>query len=163
VFLQWYSGASSQSNLPRMGVGGGGGLCVLGHCLVLAVEYPIPLGLSDGGQDIRYRYTTFTSSFYSRPWTFGRFTPGASVGFLTRLGYFERDMGLSQQGGLDTDLGVRGTLQGAYELVPAIDLLAELGLDYALDRYRLGHGDVVAYRGERATPWLQAGIRVRPY
>jgi hypothetical protein len=138
-------------------------LCVLGHCLVLAVEYPIPVALQAGGEDIRYRYTTFTAGFSSHPLTFGAFTPAASLAFLSRLGYFERDMGLEQTGGLDTDLGVRATVQGGYELVRAVDVVAELGLDYALDRYRLGHGDAVAYRGERLTPWFQAGVRLRPY
>ncbi len=160
-FLQAYGGASAQSTGPRMGIGSGGGLCVLGYCFVLAVEYPIPFALQARAQDIRYRYTTFTSTFHARPISFGRFTPGASIGLLSRIGNFERDMGLPQNGGLDTDLGVRGTLEAAYEVMHAVDAVGELGLDYALDRYRIGHGDVVAYRGQRETPWFQAAIRVR--
>jgi hypothetical protein len=162
-YLRAYSGASPASTGPRVGVGAGGGLCVIGHCLLLTVEYPMPFGMGEGGEDIRYRYTTFTSGFYTRPLTWGRFTPGASVGFLTRLGHFERDMGISGAGGLETDLGVRTTLEAGYELMTAVDALAEVGLDYALDRWRLGHGSAVAYRGERLTPWLQAGVRVRAY
>jgi hypothetical protein len=162
-YLRAYSGASTASTAPRLGIGGGGGLCVLGHCLLLTADYPIPLSTQVNSRDIRYSYLTFTSGFYSHPVSFGRFTPGASIGFLTRLGHFERDMGLSAEGGLETDLGVRGTLEAAYEVVRAVDLVAELGLDYALDRWRLSHGGSVAYRGQRATPWLQAVVRLRPY
>ena len=59
-YLRAYSGASSESTAPRVGVGAGGGLCVLGHCLVLTLEYPMPIASEHGGDDIRYRYTTFT-------------------------------------------------------------------------------------------------------
>ena len=163
VYLRAYSGASSESSAPRMGVGAGGGLCVLGNCWLLTVEYPVPFSTQPGGDDVRYRYMTFTSGVYLHPFTFGRFTPGASAGFLTRIGHFERDMGLPDAGGLDTDLGARATLEGAFEVMPFVDALAEVGVDFALDRWRLGHGDAVAYRGQRVTPWLQGGIRVRAY
>jgi hypothetical protein len=123
----------------------------------------MPIAMDQNARDIRYRYTTFTAGFYTHPFSFGCFTPGASIGFLSRLGYFERDMGLPSAGdGLDTDLGVRGTLEGAFKVAPAVELLAEGGIDYALDRWRMGSGYTV-YRGEHTTPWLQAAVRVRPY
>jgi hypothetical protein len=163
-YFSVYGGASSQSDALRTGIGAGGGVCVQGHCLALAIEYPIPLGLGAGGDDVRYRYPTFSCSFYSRPWHFGRFTPGAGVALLTRVGYFDHDMGLRDtRGGLDTDLGVRGTLEGAYAILESVDIVAEAGLDYALDRWEAGHGTSFAQRGPRASPWLQAGIRIRPH
>lgn len=163
LYLSLYGGASTESSSLRTGIGTGGGLCVLGQCLLLGIEYPLPISLEAGGDDVRYRYPTFSCSFYSHPVQWGRFTPAISVGLLSRVGHFERDMGIKDyRPGLDTDLGVRGTLQGAYQLFEAVEAVAEGGLDYALDRWQFGHGDSLAFRGSRVAPWLQAGIRIRP-
>jgi hypothetical protein len=130
---------------------------------LLAVEYPLPISLEAGGGDIRYRYPTFSCSFYSHLFTIGRFTPAVSLGLLSRIGHFERDMGLTDyETGLDTDLAMRGTVQGAFEVIDSVDIVAEAGLDYALDRFQFGNGDTLAYRGPRTSPWLQAGVRIRP-
>jgi hypothetical protein len=164
LYLQIYSGVSPESRALRTGIGTSGGLCLLGQCLLLAVEYPLPLALEPGGDDVRYRYPTFSCGFHSQPLQMGRFTPALGIGLLSRIGHFERDMGIvDYRHGLETDLAVRGNIEGAYEIVDSIDLVAEAGLDFALDRLQLGHGNSVAYRGPRAAPWLQAGIRVRPY
>jgi hypothetical protein len=147
-----------------MGIATGGGMCVQGYCLVIGFESPLPGVLEASATDVRYRYPTITSSFYSRPWQFGIFAPAASIGFLSRVGYFRRDMGLSDNaGGLDTDLGVRGALEGSFAIGGAFELTSELGLDYALDRWQLGSGVTVMRRGDRATVWAQGGIRLRPY
>jgi hypothetical protein len=164
LYVRMYGGISPESKALRTGIGTGGGLCVRGHCLLLAVDYPLPIELEAGGGDVHYRYPTFSCSFYSQPMRFGRFTPAVSLGLLSRIGHFERDMGIvDPQRGLETDLGLRGTLEGAYALFEKVDLVAEAGLDYALDRLQLGHGDSVTYRGQRVSPWLQVGVRVRPY
>jgi hypothetical protein len=164
LFVRTYTGASNESDGPRIGFATGGGMCVQGHCLVIGFESPLPGVLQASATDVRYRYPTITSSFYSRPWQFGIFAPAASIGFLSRIGYFRRDMGISQNaGGLDTDLGVRGALEGSLALGGAFEFTSELGVDYALDRWQLGSGDTVMRRGDRATFWAQAGLRLRPY
>ena len=164
LFMRVYSGASLESKAIRSGVGAGGGLCLLGQCVMLAVEYPLPIALEAGGDDVRYRYPTFSCGFYSHPTVAGRFTPAFGLGLLSRIGHFGRDMGLpNYHQGLETDLAVRGNVEGAYEVVDSVDLVAEAGLDFALDRWQLGHGESVAYRGPRTAPWVQAGIRVHPY
>jgi hypothetical protein len=164
LYLRMYGGASPESKALRTGIGMGGGLCVLGHCVLLAVDYPLPIDLESGGGDVRYRYPTFSCSFYSQPFRFGNFMPAVSLGLLSRVGHFERDMGIvDPQHSLETDLGVRATLEGAYALVDKVELVAEGGVDYALDRLQLGHGDSVTWRGPRVAPWLQASVRIRPY
>jgi hypothetical protein len=164
LYFRVYGGASPESKALRTGLAMGGGLCVRGQCLLLAIEYPLPIALEGGGGDVRYRYPTFSCSFYSRPWTFGRFMPALSLGLLSRIGRFERDMGLTDyRQGLETDLGMRATLETGFKIFDAVDLVAEGGIDYALDRWQLGHGTAVTYRGPRATPWVQGGIRIRPY
>jgi len=164
LFIAVYGGASSESEALRTGIGMGGGLCVQGQCLRLAVEYPLPISLEAGGGDVRYRYTTFSCSFYSRPFQWGRLTPAASIGLVSRIGHFERDMGITaSSAGLDTDLGIRGTLESAYAILESVDVVAEAGVDYALDRWTTGHGETQLRRGVRTSPWLQAAIRIRPH
>lgn len=159
LYFSVYGGASSESRALRTGVSTGGGLCVRGQCLLLGLEYPLPIGLEQGANDVRYRYPTFSCTFLSQPFVFGRFSPAVSVGVLSRIGHFERDMGRKDYlPGLDTDLAVRGTIEGAFEVVESIDIVAQAGVDYALDRWQYSDTG----RGSRVAPWLQAGIRVRP-
>lgn len=159
LYFSVYGGASSESRALRTGVSTGGGLCVRGQCLLLGLEYPLPIALEQGADDVRYRYPTVSCTFLSQPFVFGIFTPAVSVGVLSRIGHFERDMGRKDYlPGLDTDLAVRGTVEGAFEIVESIDVVAQAGVDYALDRWQYSDTG----RGSRVAPWLQAGIRVRP-
>jgi hypothetical protein len=161
VFARMYSGASTASSELMAGLGTGLGVCVRRQCLLIAAELPMNTGTT-GHLDVRYRYPTFLSGFYSRPFSFGRFTPGASIGFLTRLGHFEADMGMKDTG-LDTDLGARGSLELGFELASGLDLMTEAGVDLTLDRNRMtSSGDSLRNRGDRFSPWLQAAIRYRP-
>jgi hypothetical protein len=160
LYARVYGGASTASTEMMAGVGTGVGLCVRRHCLFLAGEVPFTTG-SREHLDVRYRYPTFLSGFYTRPFSFGRFTPGASVGFLTRLGHFQADMGTADTG-LDTDLGVRGSLDLGFELVSGLDLMTEGGVDLTLDRNRMSSSeDHLKDRGDRWSPWLQAALRYR--
>lgn len=160
VFLRAYGGASTSSTVPMTGLGLGAGMCVQRECLVIAADFP--LGVADGSvDDLRYRYMTFLSGFYSRPFSFGSLTPGASIGFLTRLGHFRRDMGLDDDS-LDTDLGARGALEVAWEMLADVDLMAEGGADLTIDRHQVAVADGMATRGDRWTGWLQTAIRYRP-
>jgi hypothetical protein len=143
------------------GIGAGLGLCVQRNCLFLAAEVPANTGATTAEHlDVRYRYTTFVSGFYARPFSFGPLTPGASIGFLTRLGHFRADMGYSDTG-LDTDLGARGSLELAWEMVHGLDLMGEGGVDVTLDRQQVGTSAQVRNRGDRWSPWAQLALRYR--
>lgn len=158
LYGRFYGGASTASSAPATGIGTGVGLCVEKHCLVVGAEMPLSFG--DQRLDVRYRYPTFTSGFYTRPFTFGAFTAGATFGFLTRLGHFRADMGLSDEG-LDTDLGARGSLELALEAYTNFDLITEWGVDFTIDRHRLAAGDRVVDRGDQWSPWGQFALRAR--
>lgn len=158
-YARAYSGASSFSRGPQLGVATGAGLCAVGHCLVLSTEVPVT---NSQVMDLRYRYVTFLASFYSRPWRWGRFTPGASLGFLSRLGYLSQDMGLANGDGLETDLGARASVELAFSLYDYVDLMVESGVDVPLDQVRVGIGGTTDPRVQRLSPWLQLAIRVRP-
>jgi hypothetical protein len=158
LYGRLYGGASTASSAPATGIGTGVGLCVERHCLVVGAEMPLSVG--DQRLDVRYRYPTFTSGFYTRPLTFGAFTAGATFGFLTRLGHFRADMGLSDEG-LDTDLGARGSLELALEAYTNFDLITEWGVDFTIDRHRLAAGDRVVDRGDQWSPWGQFALRAR--
>lgn len=160
IYLKAYGGASSASATFMTGLGAGLGLCVRGHCLFIGGELPAQFG-NPGLRDVRYRYPTFTSGFYTRPFRFGAFTPGASVGFLTRLGHFDQDMGLGDTG-LATDLGARGSLELSWEMFKNFDLMGEGGVDLTIDHHRVSVGDTYADRADRWSPWAQLAIRYRP-
>jgi hypothetical protein len=161
LYVRIYGGASTASESIASGLGTGLGLCVLGHCLFVAGELPL---VSERGEelDVRYRYTTFLSGFYSRPFTFSGFTPGASLAFLTRLGNFEADMGGRKSAGIDNDLGARGSLELSYEMFRGLDLMSEGGVDFTIDRDHVQSGERVVARGDRWSPWAQAAVRFRP-
>ena len=159
ILVRVYSGASTDSESPAAGIGAGLGLCVHRHCLLLGAE--LPLLVSGQSLDVRYRYPTFTSGFYSQPLVFEHFALGGSLGFLTRVGHFRADMGLRDEG-LDTDLGARASLELAYTPTAGFDVLAESGADYTIDRHQLGTGERILRRGDRFSPWGQLALRVRP-
>ncbi len=157
LFVRGFTGVSSASTRPMMGAGVGLGVCSERNCALISAEYPISAPNDQTMPDeVRYRYLTFASGFYTRPFDLGPFTPGAGIAFVTRVGSVE---GPSD---LDTDLGLRATLELAWRAVEAIDVLAEAGLDVALDQARSRSGYDVTYRGDTWTPWLQAAVRFRP-
>jgi hypothetical protein len=160
LYARVYSGASTASTAPMAGLGTGVGLCVVRQCLFVAGEIPATTG-SSTALDVRYRYLTFLSGFYSRPISFGPLTPGISLGFLTRLGHFRADMGYRDTG-LDTDLGARGSVELAWEVVPRLDLMSEVGVDLTLDRHHVRVDEGSAVRGDRWSPWAQGALRFRP-
>lgn len=160
IYARLYGGASTASSGPMLGLGGGLGLCVRRQCLFLAGEVPLDSGASGEHLDVRYRYTTFFSGFYTRPFQWGPLTPGASFGFLTRLGHFQADMGYRDTG-LDTDLGARGSLELAWEVVRGLDVMSEAGIDLTLDRRRVGTAEHVRNRGDLWSPWGQLALRYR--
>jgi hypothetical protein len=160
LYARVYAGGSTASTSPMAGVGGGIGLCVQRQCLFLAGEMPLDTGSAVAQHlDVRYRYPTFVSGFYTRPFSFGPLTPGASIGFLTRLGHFQADMGYRDTG-LDTDLGARGSLELAWAIVRGLDLMGEAGVDLTLDRASVSNNaDEVRKRGDLWSPWGQLALR----
>jgi hypothetical protein len=140
------------------------GLCAIGYCLVIQGEFPLN-GENTSPHDVRYRYMTFGTGLHAQPLRFGRFLPAANLLLITRLGHFGRDMGMDMGSGqgLDTDLGARASLELGVELFRNIDALVETGVDLTIDGWQVSAAGSTMERGERAVPWLQAGVRYRPY
>lgn len=157
LFVRGFTGISSSSARPMVGAGVGVGVCSASNCALISAEYPIS-SANDAStpNEVRYRYLTFASGFYARPIHFGAFTPGAGIAFVTRIGSVEGPSSL------DTDLGLRSTLELAWRPLESVDFLAEGGIDLALDQARSRSGYAVTYRGDRWTPWLQAAVRFCP-
>jgi hypothetical protein len=130
------------------------------QCLHITADLPIGQSNPD---DVRYRYPTFTAGFYSRPLHFGKVTPGLGLAFLTRVGRFDRDMGIQGSDEMETDLAVRATAEVAWEILHHTDLMAEGGADCLLDRWLVSGGGAAVSRGDRLSPWLEASIRYRAY
>lgn len=157
LLLRMFTGISSSSARPMTGIGAGLGVCSERNCALVTAEYPVSSANDQATPDeVRYRYLTFASGFYTRPVDLGPFTPGAGLAFVTRIGSVEGPAAL------ETDLGFRATVELAWRPIDGVDVLAEAGLDVALDQARSRSGYTVTYRGDPWTPWLQAAIRLRP-
>lgn len=157
VLVRMFTGVSSSSTRPMTGIGAGLGVCAQRNCALVTAEYPVSSASDQLTPDeVRYRYLTFASGFYTRPVDLGPFTPGAGLAFVTRIGSVEG------AAALETDLGLRATVEMAWRPLEGVDVLAEAGLDLALDQARSRNGYTVTYRGDQWTPWLQAAVRLRP-
>jgi len=157
LLVRMFTGVSSSSARPMAGIGAGLGVCSERNCALVTAEYPVSSANDQlTPEEVRYRYLTFASGFYTRPLDFGPFTPGAGLAFVTRVGSVEGPAAL------ETDLGLRATVELAWRAFDGVDVLAEAGLDVALDQARSRSGYTVTYRGDTWTPWLQAAIRLRP-
>lgn len=157
LLVRMFTGISSSSARPMTGIGAGLGVCSQRNCALVTAEYPVSSANDQlTPEEVRYRYLTFASGFYTRPVDLGPLTPGAGLAFVTRIGSVEGPAAL------ETDLGLRATVELAWRPIDGMDLLAEAGLDVALDQARSRSGYTVTYRGDTWTPWLQAAIRLRP-
>lgn len=164
VHARSYLGVTPATTGAVLALATGVGLCAIGYCLVIQGEFPVN-GANTSPHDIRYRYMTFGSGIHAQPLRFGRLLPAANLLLITRLGHFDRDMGMATSGGtaLSTDLGARASLELGVELFRRFDALVESGVDFTIDGWQLSAAGRTLERGERVVPWLQAGVRYRPY
>jgi hypothetical protein len=165
IHARSYVGGSPASTGAVLGLATGVGLCAIGYCLVIQGEFPVN-GDNTSPHDVRYRYMTFGAGLHAQPLRFGRLLPAANLLLITRMGHFGRDMGMptADSGqGLDTDLGARASLELGVELFNRFDGLFETGVDLTIDGWQVNGGGSTLERGERAVPWVQAGVRYRPY
>jgi len=164
IHARSYVGGTPASTGAVVGLATGVGLCAIGYCLVIQGEFPLN-GENTSAHDVRYRYMTFGTGLHAQPLRFGRLQPAANLLLITRLGHFGQDMGMDMGSGqgLDTDLGARASLELGVELLKRFDALVETGVDLTIDGWQVSAAGSTLERGERAVPWLQAGVRYRPY
>jgi len=62
---------------------------------------------------------------------------------------------------MESDLGIRGSAELAVAILEYADVMAEAGLDIALDRTQASNGTTEISRGQKVSPWLQLALRVR--
>ena len=163
LYLRLLLGVSPLRGTFLFGPGMGLGLCVTEHCVVLEGDLPLIPEKRHPAPDttVTYRSVNFSLRFQYRPFTFGDFTPGATLGFMTRIGsatILETDSSR-----VATNLGVRGTLELAWRFAERFEAVAEAGVDFAISRAQFvrGTGDVLLLE-DRWTPWIVASLRLRP-
>ena len=163
LFLRFLVGVSPVRGTLLFGPGAGLGLCVTAHCVVLEGDLPLAVERRRAAPDatVRYRAVNFSVRFQYRPFEFGPFTPGLTFGFMTRIGTATIEETDSSK--VATNLGVRGTLEIAWEFVDRFELVLEGGLDVAISR-----AEFIRDSGERLlledrlTPWAVLSARLRP-
>lgn len=169
LFARFLLGVSGERGTFLYGPGIGLGLCVRSDCVVLEGDLPIPtqdVRASDGAE-ISYRFVTFSMRFQWRPLRWGPFTPGLTGGLVTRIGTITLEGTSTDR--VETSLGVRGTVEIAWEFVRRFELVLEGGLDVAVDRAQFHRvpfggraGPEPVFLEDRFTPWAMTSVRVRP-
>lgn len=163
LFLRILVGISPVRGTLVLGPGAGLGLCVTEHCVVLEGDLPLTAERRHPLPDttVRYRAVNFSVRFQYRPFEIGPFIPGATIGFMTRIGTATIEESDSSK--VATNLGVRTTLELAWRFVRRFELVLEAGLDSAISR-----AEFIRETGERLfledrfTPWFVLSTRLRP-
>jgi hypothetical protein len=165
ILLRILAGVSTVRGAPLVGPGVGLGLCVRDSCVVVEGDLPVlPEERANDRYTVAYRFLNIATRLQVRPVRLGPFLPGASLGFVTRVG----TASLVAPGGdrrtqTVTNLGVRATVELAVRIDRRFEVFAEGGLDLSLSRARFINraGDELLLE-DRWTPWLIAGARLRP-
>ncbi len=162
IFLRLLFGYSPTRERVLIGPGAGLGLCVGPHCVVLEGDLPLvpDEATANDGAIITYRPVNVSIRGQFRPNWSDTWIPGASIGFVTRIGNATIE-------GTDTsqtvsNLGIRGTLELAWRFLPRFEWVIEGGVDVAISRAQfVRFGEVVALE-DFWTPWFVTSLRLRP-
>ncbi len=163
LYLRLLTGVSPVRGTFLFGPGTGLGLCVTAHCVVMEGDLPLLAERRRVGEDttVTYRAVNFSVRFQYRPLRFGDFVPGATFGLMTRIGTATIEETDSSK--VVTNLGLRGTLELAWQFVARFEAVIEAGLDFAINR-----AEFIRTTGDRLlledqwTPWFVASLRLRP-
>jgi hypothetical protein len=162
IFIRLLFGYSPTREKVLIGPGAGLGLCVGPHCVVLEGDLPLipDEATANDGATISYRPVNVSIRGQFRPNWSNTWIPGASIGFVTRIGNASIE-------GTDTsqtvsNLGIRGTLELAWRFIPRFEWVIEAGVDVAISRAQfVRYGEVVALE-DFWTPWFVTSFRLRP-
>jgi len=168
IYLRLLLGVSPLRGTFLVGPGTGLGLCVGPHCVVLEGDLPLVAEerLSEDGTPVAYQAVNFSVRFQLRPFRWGALTPAVTAGLMTRVGT-ARLSGASTST-VATSLGVRSTLELAWEFVDRFEAVLEAGADVAINRAAFHRRPAGIMSGEtvfledRWTPWFVLSFRLRP-
>jgi hypothetical protein len=162
IYLRFVAGWSPVREDVLLGPGAGLGLCVSAQCVVL--EADVSLSSSDtvasDGAVVQYRPVNIAVRGQFRPDSEHPFTPGGSIGFLTRVGVAAIEGTDDSQ--IVSNLGLRIGLELAYRFVERFEVVLEGGVDIALSRAQFVRFAESVVLEDRWTPWLATTVRLRP-
>jgi len=162
IYLRLLLGYSPTREKALIGPGVGLGLCVGPHCVVLEGDLPLipDEATANDGAIITYRPVNISVRGQFRPTWSDTWIPGASIGFVTRIGNASIEgTDVSQT---VSNLGVRATLELAWRFVDRFEWVIEAGVDVAISRAQfVRYGEVVALE-DFWTPWVVTSLRLRP-
>jgi hypothetical protein len=164
IYFRLLLGVSPLRRTLLLGPGAGFGLCgVEGtFCVVLDGDLSlIPLErVGQSGVIARYRFFNGALRAQYRPFSWGDWALGATLGLLTRVG--RARVVDTDESATVTGFGGRGTLELSYRFAPPFEMLFEAGADLAVSRARFIRYRDSIFLEDRWTPWLMVGIRMRP-
>jgi hypothetical protein len=162
IYLRLLFGYSPTRQQVLIGPGAGLGLCVGPHCVVIEGDLPLVPDetTANDGVVISYRPVNVSIRGQFRPNWSDTWIPGASVGFVTRIG--NASIAGTEISQTVSNLGVRATLELAWRFIPRFEWVLEAGVDVAISRAQfVRYGEVVALE-DFWTPWLTMSFRLRP-
>lgn len=161
IYVSLMLGYSPVRNTAIIGPGGGFGLCYGPHCMV--VEANLPLVVDErqvNGQTFRYRAVDTGLRLQLRPFEYDDFSLGMTVGILSRIGHaWIVDTDASRT---VSNFGVRGSLEGSWNIGGPFEWVVEAGADYAVTRAQYVRYGSVAFLEDRWRPWVVTALRLRP-
>jgi hypothetical protein len=162
IFLRMLFGVSPVRGTFLVGPGAGLGLCVNAYCVVIEGDLPLvpeERRARDGAR-VTYRPVNVSTRVQLRPVQFGDFSPGFTIGFMTRIG--NASIENTAENRIATNLGIRSTLELGWRFVPRFEGVIEAGLDMALSRARFIRSGEELFLEDTWTPWFVVSLRLRP-
>jgi hypothetical protein len=162
IYLRLLLGYSPTRERMLIGPGVGLGLCVGPHCVVLEGDLPLlpDEATAVDGAVISYRPVNVSVRGQFRPNWSNTWIPGASIGFVTRIG--NASIVGTDVSQTVSNLGIRATLELAWRFLPRFEWVIEAGVDAAISRAQfIRYGEVVALE-DFWTPWFVSSLRLRP-
>lgn len=169
IYLRVLLGFSTARDTILIGPGVGVGLCVELSCFVLEGDLPILPEQHRSATDARivhYRPISLGMRLQIRPFRFGDFVPGLTVGVLTRFGSAWVDevaiAHLPAESQTVTAFGLRGTLELAWIFAEPFEMVLEVGVDFVVNPARFIRTGHVVLLEDIATVWAVTSFRLRP-
>ncbi|MDW8363639.1 MAG: hypothetical protein RMK74_14665 [Myxococcales bacterium] len=160
--LRLHVGFSPVRSRLLVGPGLGVGLCPGNGCFVFEGDLPLvpERTRARDGRTVRYRPVHLGARAQWWPAERGPLFLGATGGLLSRIGAASVEGTEARR--TVSNLAFRATLEAGWRVRPPVEIVAEVGVDFAVHRARFVRFGESVLLEDRWTPWLVLSTRLRP-